>query len=320
MYNPVMVDTANTTTVSLMSETAQKSGNYIIDLYNAMNIWVDKPLPYGPFHLKALVTILLLTVALSYLFRNSRARTIRLVMLFFWLVMVVSEVAEQFVRSSALVDGVLVFDYRWHTFPFQLCATGIWVLPIIIPMKDCRLRDALMMYMSLYSLFGGLLVCFVPTTVFSTALISNVHTMLQHGSQIIVGVLLMVNNRKKLDMRNFLGAVGVFLVLCSMAIAFNEVFYTVMAAYGQNEKINMFYFSPYYNNGMPFIGKVYEMVPWEIYVSLYITVFTLIVLLIYSVAILSCHVADRIRAKLAARKLGGENVQEEREPDSVAAD
>lgn len=277
--------------------------NYIIDIYNKLNVNVTEPLPYGEFHLAAICIILFLTVAIAYFLRNAKPGVIRGVLIFFWLLMVGFELVSQFVRSSSLVDGTLVFKYRWHSFPFQLCATGLWVLPLAILMPEGRMRDAVMTYMGLYSLFGGFLVCITGTTVFGEHLISNVHTMVQHGSQVVVGVLMLVYNRKKLVLGNFLRATGLFLILESIAILVNAVGHHLILAYGGNpEGFNMFYISPYYNSEMPIIGYVFDRVPWGVLVFLYTVIFILISFTIYFISVLSTHAVESIKLSRAEKR------------------
>lgn len=271
------------------------SGNFIIDLYNKLNITVTEPLPYESFHLVSIAIILVLTVALSYLLRNAKPGVMRGFLFFFWLVMLLAELVDQFVRSNSLVDGILVFDYRWHSFPLQLCATGLWLIPVILLLPESRARDGMMIYMGLYSFFGGLLVCTVPTTVFTTYLVTNIHTMVQHGSQIIVGVVMLVYNRKKLNIANFARATLVFLFFATLAMFANDLMNTVLPAYGETNNFNMFYITPHFNSEMPILGYVFDRVPWGVYVTLYLLGFIFIAFLIYFVAILSIHIAESIR-------------------------
>lgn len=302
MYNPVMYESANVSDIALAAAEAESGGNYILDLHAALNATMPEPMPYGRFHLICFGMVILLTVLLSYFLRRANGKLMRAVLAFFWLAMVATELLEQFALSNVLKDGLLVFDYRWGTFPFQLCATGLWVLPFIILMPDGKLRDAMMLYMGLYSFFGGLLVYVVPTTVFTENVVTNVHTMVQHGSQIVVGVMLLVYNRRKLNIKNFLRATCVFLVLVAAAVIMNEVFYHVLLAYGSDSEFNMFYISPYYNSEMPVLGVVFDLVPWEIYITLYVVGFIMISFIIYFVAILSIHVAESLHIRREARR------------------
>lgn len=317
MLNPINSLAARTAGAMLLNSSgAGEAGNYVIDLYNKLNVVVTEPLPYESFHLVSIAIILALTVALAYFLRNAKPGVIRGVLFFFWLAMVFTEIVDQFVRSNSLVDGVLVFDYRWHSFPLQLCATGLWLLPFILLLPESRVRDGMMIYMGLYSFFGGLLVCTVPTTVFTTYLVTNIHTMVQHGSQVIVGVLMLVYNRKKLNIVNFGRATLVFLAFVAVAMLANGLMNSVLLAYGEENNFNMFYISPYFNSGMPIIEHVFELVPWGVFVTLYIVCFIAIAFLIYFVAILSMHVADNIR--YSRRQKGQEN--EARQVDSASTD
>ena len=289
-------------TALVNSVEAEPVKNFIWKLYEAMNGTMTEPLAYGRFHLSFLIPILLLTVVLSFLLRNAKDSTLRWTLLFFWLVMVVSEIAEKFVLGTSISGDKLVFTYIWCNFPYQLCATGLWVLPFILVMQECKLRDYMMIYMGLYSFFGGFLVCMVPITVYSENIIVNVHTMLQHGSQVIIGIMLLVHNRKKLNIRSFLGASAVFGVLVCLALGMNEFFYQAFTAYGTPGDFNMFYLSPYYDTDLPVFGVMQELVPWSVYVLMYVVGFMIISFIIYFVAVLALHLADVKRYKRAERE------------------
>ena len=279
------------------SETAA-AGAWIIELHELLGTTMEQPQPYGPYHILCLCTVILLTVFTSYLMRNAGPRAMRAVLVGFWLVMVSFELVEQVWASSDLIGGVLVWNYRWVLFPFQICATGMWILPIIFHAREGKFKDALMMYMGLYSLFGGALVILVPTTIFTPHIITNIHTLVQHGSQIIVGVTILVNYRKKLNFRRFLSAIPVFLVCAAIAVGLNELLYHLGVAYGNMYyEVNMFYFSHRFNNGMPIIGTLYELLPWGLFFVLYLIVFIFITFIIYFVAILSIHIAESIRER-----------------------
>lgn len=294
MYNSTAMEGISAVgTVLINAEAAEPAKNAVRGLYEVLNEQMQKPEAYGKFHIISLLIILALTIAVPYLLRNVKGSTLRWVLGFVWVLMVVTEVLEKFVLGTTVEGDILVFRYLWGSFPYQLCATGLWVLPFILIMHECKARDCMMIYMGLYSFFGGLLVCLVPVTVYSTMVIVNVHTMIQHGSQVIIGVLLLVHNRRKLNIKSFAGATAVFGVLVCLAIVMNEVFYHTMAAFGNHDVFNMFYISRYYNSNLPVFGVIYELVPWVVFVILYVIGFVLISFAIYFVAILSIHIAEK---------------------------
>ena len=285
----------------LLEESAPAPGEWLIDVYKLLGTTMEQPQPYGLYHILCLSAIIALTVLLSYRFRDASPEIMRRVLLIFWVIMVSYELVEQIWASTDLVNGSLVFNYRWPLFPFQVCATGMWILPLIIHAREGRVKDAMMMYMGLYSLFGGVLVCLVPTTVFTPHVITNIHTLVQHGSQIIVGVTILVNYRKKLNFRRFLSAIPVFLVCAGIAVGLNELFYHLAMAFGGDYyEVNMFYFSHRFNNNMPIIGTLYELMPWWLFFVLYILAFVFITFIIYFIAILSIHIAVSIRERRRA--------------------
>ena len=253
----------------------------------------------------------ILTLILCVFFRNARDRTMRLIVGFFWCAMLVFELLDQFVIGTSVVDGILVFNYQWRTFPFQLCNTGLWVMPLIVLMEDGKLRDGIMLYMGLYSLFGGLLTMVYPVTIFVEVLMTDIHTMVHHGSQVVVGIFLLVYNRRKINFRSFKYATAVFISLVGVAVVLNEIGYNLMNAYGLDMSFNMFYISPHYNSGLPVFSTFYELFPWWAYLLTYICVFILLAFAIYFIAVALVYVTER-------RKKNDKSNTEASEGDAVS--
>ena len=162
-------------TVVLNSQQAAPVRNFITEAYYFLSAMIERPEMYGLFHLISLAAVAVLTVMLCVFFRDAKDKTLRLIVGFFWLAMLVTEVI-----GTSVVDGLLVFEYQWRTFPFQLCNTGLWVMPLIILMPESKFRDAVMVYMGIFSLVGGMITMVYPVTVFVETLMTNIHTMV-HG-------------------------------------------------------------------------------------------------------------------------------------------
>lgn len=272
--------------------------NYIVDLYNILSTKTELVTPYSAFHLISFALVIALSVVLCVFFRNCSDRTMRILLFVAWLAMASLEIIDQFVDgTSVLTDGTLQFDYQWYRFPFQLCSTALWIIPFIILIPEGVVRDGLIGYMTLFSFFGGLAVMFYPADVFTSHIVTNVHTMVHHGLQVVLGVFFISHERHKYCLRYFSGGVVAFLGLAGVAAILNEVVHQIFVAYGQTDAFNMFYFSPYHECTLPLLSEIYKVVPYPVFMLIYCGGFILIAFLIYFIARFINRVVDRVRHK-----------------------
>ena len=275
--------------------------NYIVDLYKFLSAEMERPKAFGPFHLISFAIVVAVAVLLCIFFRNCSDRTMRIILLVIWVIMVVFELLEQFVIGTSIgEDGILHYDIHWYRFPFQLCSTALWITPLILLIPEGGIRDALIGYMTLFSFFGGLIVMITIGDVYTEHVITNIHTMIHHGLQVVLGVFFISHERHKYNMRYYVGGVLCFLVLLSIACVMNEVMHEVLLAYGRDDSFNMFYVSPYFPCTLPVVSIFYgdvanPLVPYPVFLLMYCFGFIIISFIIYFVASLINHVTDYIR-------------------------
>ena len=238
---------------------------------------METPGNYGIFHLISVASAILLTVLLCVFFKNSSSKVFRTIVLVGWLLMVVFEIAKQLVFSYTFENDIVSTSYSWYAFPYQLCSTPIYLLPFVVFLKDGKVRDAIMSFISTFALFGGLVVFIYPNDVFVGLTIVNIQTMLHHGLQIVLGIYFMVYNRKKLNIKYFLSSIVVFAIMSAIAILLNFVIHN----YVTTETFNMFYISPYFPQHLPILSTVYALVPYIVYLITYLLGFTLASYLLY---------------------------------------
>lgn len=237
---------------------------------------MTRPGNYGWFHLVSVFVIITLTVFLCLKFRDADEKVVRRILFIAWIVMMFAETLKQ-VLFTFEYDGVsAVWDYQWYAFPYQLCGTPLVVLPFIVFLKEGKVRDAFMAFMSTFSLFGGLATFFYPNDVFVREIAINIQTMLHHGLQIVLGVFIAVHNRRRLTHKYYLSSIPVFAGLLGLAMAMNIGVYHIFVAKGIDETFNMFYVSPYFDCTLPVLSSIYPKVPYAIFIVLYIFGFVLI--------------------------------------------
>lgn len=256
-------------------------------LFNFLEINVSKPGPYGWFHILCMVLIVAATVVLCVKCKDCDDKTFRLIALITWATMFLLEIYKQIVFTYDYTDSGITADYQWYAFPFQLCASPLYVLPFVALMKDGKVRDYFVSFISTFAMFGGLVVFFYPYDVFINVLGINVQTMIHHGGQIIIGIFFAVHERKKLNFTYFLKSIAVFVALVLIAFVLNELVYIAFQNRGMDETFNMFYISRHFPNHLPLLSTIYASVSYVVFLVVYVFGFTVLACAVFY-AIIGC--------------------------------
>jgi hypothetical protein len=150
-------------------------------------------------------------------------------------------------------------------------------MPFIVFLKDGKIRDAFISYMGAFSFFGGLAVFFYPNDVFISTIGINIQTMVHHGTQVVIGIFLLVHQRKKLGIFHYLMGIPAFAGFSTIAIALNEI----TVALGLTENFNMFYISRHYDCTLPVLSAIYPNVPYPVFLSIYLLGFVIVSSIMY---------------------------------------
>ncbi len=243
---------------------------------------MDTPESYGAFHMLSALILIGVTLLLCMKLRDSEDKTVRRILFVAWITIVGLEIYKQVIFTFDVTDaGAVVGDFSWYAFPFQLCSTPLYVLPLAIFLKDGRLRDAAIAYLCTFSLFGGLAVMFYPNDVFVSTIGINIQTMIHHGTQVALGIFLAVRYRRRLSLTHFLSALPIFATLVTTAMLLNIGVHNALLANGQTDTFNMFFVSPYHPCTLPVLSSVYELVPYPAFLFIYLIGFTLVAAIVY---------------------------------------
>ena len=268
-------------------------------VYRVLQARMERPALYGTWHIVSIILTIALTVCLVKFFRNAKDSTMRTILFVGWLIMITLEICKQ-LEGAMQYDGYTVtWAYEWRWFPFQFCSTPMYTFPLVFLLKDCKFRRAVMAYISTFSLFAGIIVMVLPTSVFTTLISINIQTMVHHGLQVVFGVYMAAYNRSRLSKRFFAWAMIVFGAFASVAMILNIVAYHKLVVPGLTGEFNMFYISPYMNNDLPVLSTVYPLVPYPVYLIIYIIGFTSVAALVYAIekGIVSLTLSKNKRAK-----------------------
>lgn len=267
--------------------------NWFEQILQALDGKMTRPTMYGWFHLMFIGIMVALSVGLGFLAAKKRnEKTFKIVIWVCWAVMFLLEVYKQLNYSFNYEGGSTYWDYQWYAFPYQLCSTPLYVLPIIGCLKEGKVRDALMSFISTFTFFGGLITFIYPGAVFISTIGINIQTMVHHGLQIVLGIFCMIYNKDKLNFKYYFKAVYVFLIAIAVALILNM---TIPLA--TDETFNMFYVSPKFPCSLVVLDKIYAAVPYIVFLLIYIIGFCLAALIIHLVYMLCTGKFKKKKAK-----------------------
>lgn len=122
---------------------------------------MDKPQPYGWFHIMWLAIVVAACVIAFFTLRKASDRKIRFIVLSFALVMLFFEVLKQL--QFSFYSGE--FSYQWYAFPFQFCSVPMYAALLASVIKKGRVQNALYSFIATYGAIAGLSVMLYPNTV-----------------------------------------------------------------------------------------------------------------------------------------------------------
>ena len=181
------------------------------------------------------------------------------------IIMLVGEIYKQLVLS--FLTGK--FLYQWYYFPLQFCSTPIYTYLLATILKKGKLYDWLGGYHSTYCIFAGLTVMAFPSSVYSHHLGIYVQSMIHHSLMIWVGVCALKTYAKTFNVKQFLGAFGVFVIFLTIAEIFNLLIPTLTG-----QPVNMYFIGNSMNIDLPILSHVKNAFPYPFFVFIYILVYT----------------------------------------------
>ena len=254
---------------------------FVIAVLRFLKTPSQTPKPWGLYHISMLAVAAVLVLFLWGFFRDAEDRTMRRIVTWFWILLVVFELYKQLISCTYISGDQLTFAYAWGAFPFQLCSTPFYVLPFVAFLPDGALRRAFMAFSATFALFGGLIVLLNPASVFGGLFGMNVQTMVHHILQMSIGVYIGIWARYELRWRQFAHGTVVFLILLMIAVYLNETVHEYLVSIGSSTHFNMFFVSPYYPGPIGFINEWHANMPPMLFVALYAVGFTIAAALIF---------------------------------------
>jgi len=245
---------------------------------------MERPNPYGWFHL-LFVGISILLVIMLYLLRNKyNEKQLKIVLGTYGIIALILEILKQIIWSFNYdpITRLITWDYEWYAFPFQLCTTPIYVSLISLFMKKNKARDALLSYMAYFTILGSIMTMILPDSCFVETTLVNIHTMFLHCGSFVVSVYLLITKEVRIDQKTFITGFIIFLLFIFLAELLNIVIFSSNILSG--ETFNMFYISPYFISHLPVFNVLQESLPFVIYLLMYILILLAGAFIVYCVS------------------------------------
>ena len=258
--------------------------DFLVKLIEFARGSMDIPANYGWFHLMFIGITVVASVLMCVFFKNADERKVRLICLAMWIVIVVLEIYKQLMFTYSVEDGKIVADYWWEFFPFQLCSSPLYILPFVAFLPSGKVHDMMCAFMIAFSIFGGICVYIFPGDVFCEYIGINIQTMVHHGIQIVSGVFLAARYREKLKIKYYLGGAVIFVAMMGVAMLLNYVVTPLLRSVGIDDKFSMFYVSPYEPCHLPILSMIYPLVPFPVFLVIYLFGFMLAAAIIFYIA------------------------------------
>jgi len=244
--------------------------NFFVNILLFLKSEMSTPKPFGWFHITCIL-IMLFTLLLLYKKRFKYGEEqLKLVIGIYSIIALILEALKQLIWSFNYdsITNLITWDYQWYAFPFQFCTTPIFVCIICLFLKKNKLRDSLLSYICFYTILGSFLTMILPNSCFTSDILVNIHTMWLHLGSFVISIYLLINNEVKILKDNFKNSTIVFIIFVLIAQLLNIIVYNSSLLNG--EEFNMFYISPYFISSLPVFNTLQELLPYFIYLFVYI--------------------------------------------------
>lgn len=223
---------------------------------------MQRPTIYGWFHILCIVCVIGVTI-----FLVLKKYDVKKTLLVLSTIMLLFEVYKQL--SFSFNDGK--WEYQWYAFPFQFCSVPMYIAFIASFVKNSKIEKCLYGFLATYGLVAGIGVMAYPVTVFIEEILINIQTMVHHGFMVVIGLVLLINGHVKLNYQTIINGFWVFLIAVCIAVSVNTVTYLIDFEGG----LELFFISPFHASSLPVFSTIYPLMPYPIFLVLYLLVFTI---------------------------------------------
>ncbi len=275
-----------------------------------MQTEIAKPTLFGWNHLLWLAVAIIGIVVVCLTCRKLTDKQFRIILLSVGGGLLLLEILKQL--NFAYDAATDIWDYEWKQFPFQFCSVPMYVMVIVACLKECKFRDYLCSFLATFGLFAGLIVVLYPATVLSPIVFRFSQSMIHHISMMIIGLIILVSGKVKIEHKTILKAMSVFGVCVVTAFIMNIIYHST----GCTDSFNMFYIGPYSSCDIPvldIIGNALNISSGNLHIGNFIFVliytigFSIVAYIVLLIAILIKYLKNKSNAKNNAYLLNEKN-------------
>lgn len=239
-------------------------------ILNFLNGKMNRPTPYGWFHIMFIVLSLLLIFILYKLRNKYSEKQLKIVLAIYGIGTFILELLKQILWSYDF--SLNTWDYTWYSAPFQFCTMPMYISLICLFLNKSKLRDSFLSFIAFYTILGSFMTMILPDSCFVSDILINIHTMYMHCFSFVLSIYLLMNEIKPTK-NNLIKGFYVFLGCVFIALLLDISFYKL--GFIGDETFNMFYISPYFESTLPVFDIIYKKVPYLLFLLIYIIVFFL---------------------------------------------
>lgn len=201
-------------------------------LKNALH-HMERPEPWGAFHLTFFVIGIPLAICAAFLLRKLSGKAEKRLYLTVGILLIVSEIFKQLAFTA--VEG----SYRFDLIPFQLCSIPMYLCIIIGIMPEKRFVRASKTFIATFGLMGGVASYISPGSMMRDYFELTLHSFLWHLTLIFLGFFVLFSLKERFTLRDFGDALLLYLALCAIALVIN-----LLCINAPGRDVNMFYIGP----------------------------------------------------------------------------
>ena len=271
---------------------------------------MEEPTSYGWFHIMMCGVTIALLVVYIVLWRKADEKTFRKVIFWTWVVLVLLETFKQLTYNfiyNAEDPASSSFWYFWNGFPFQFCAAPLYAYPVIafLPNKGKITKFIWESFVGLsicFASFGGFACLVYPAQLFVEFIFVNIQSLLYHGLMFVVGVFTAVWLGDRLNIKFISKSPICFILFVAVAMLLNVTF-VKGGIVPEGTRFNMYYISPYFPSTLPVLELIYPVVPYPVFLLLYVLGFTLIAFIFYEIIFWSIWLVRKLEPKKATNEV-----------------
>ncbi len=242
---------------------------------------MTSPVSYGWFHF-LWIGLTILSIFYLYKIRNKyNDKQLKIVLGVYGIIALILEILKQLIWSFNYdpITNLVTWSYQWYAFPFQLCTTPIYISIICLFLKQSKFRKSLLSYMAFVTILGSIMTILIPDSCFTSDILVNIHTMWLHCGSLVVSIYLIMTGEVEINKSNLFNSIIVFFFFVMFAEVLNISVYSSGILNGQT--FNMFYISPYFTSVLPVYDTIQGLVPFPIFLSIYVVSLSLGASIIY---------------------------------------